>query len=78
MSQSPPRERLRILNDATIDVRPQSDATFMAGLALYEARPDKGYSLTDCVSMLAMREEGMTEVLTHDDHFTQEGFIKLL
>jgi predicted nucleic acid-binding protein len=43
-----------------------------------EARPDKGYSLTDCVSMLVMRQEGITEILTHDIHFTQEGFTKLL
>ncbi len=68
----------RILNDTNIEVRPQSDASFTAGLSLYEARPDKGYSLADCVSMLAMREVGVTEILTHDDHFAQEGFVKLL
>jgi hypothetical protein len=28
--------------------------------------------------MLAMRREGITEVLTDDDHFTQEGFTILL
>jgi len=39
-----------------------------------ESRPDKEYSLTDCLSMLTMRREGMTEVLTNDHHFTQEGF----
>ncbi len=35
---------------------------------------DKHYSLTDCVSMQAMRREGLTDVLTNDHHFTQEGF----
>jgi predicted nucleic acid-binding protein len=45
-----------------------------AALELYEARPDKGYSLTDCVSMCLMRERGMLEVLTKDAHFRQEGF----
>src|SRR5438105_965772 len=45
-----------------------------AALALYEARPDKSYSLTDCRSMLAMRALGLTEALTNDHHFTQEGF----
>jgi uncharacterized protein len=59
-------------------VLPQSSQSFAAGLALYEARPDKGYSLTDCVSMLAMRQERITEILTHDDHFKQEGFAILL
>jgi hypothetical protein len=29
------------------------------------------YSLTDCVSLLAM---GLTEIFTDDHHFTQEGF----
>ena len=56
----------------------QSHPSFLAGLALYEARPDKGYSQTDCISMNVMRQQGITEVLTDDDHFTQEGFTKLL
>ena len=43
-------------------------------LTLYEARPDKEYSLTDCIAMQTMRREGLTEVLTNDHHFTQEGF----
>jgi len=64
--------------DPMIRILPQSHQSFLTGLALYEARPDKGYSLTDCISMLVMRQKGITEILTHDDHFTQEGFIKLL
>lgn len=47
-------------------------------MELYGARLDKGYSLTDCISMYVMREHGLTEVLTHDQHFTQEGFRTLL
>jgi uncharacterized protein len=49
-------------------------AGFLEGLALYRARPDKEYSLTDCISMHVMRREGLTDVLTNDHHFTQEGF----
>jgi predicted nucleic acid-binding protein len=56
----------------------QSHQSFLDGLALYEARLDKEYSLTDCISMNVMRQESISEVLTHDDHFTQEGFTKLL
>ncbi len=67
-----------ILNDPAITVHPQSAQSFLSGLALYEARPDKEYSLTDCISMLVMRHEAITEILTDDDHFTQEGFTKLL
>jgi predicted nucleic acid-binding protein len=67
-----------ILSDPAITVQPQSDQSFLGGLALYEARPDKEYSLADCISMLAMRHEAITDVLTNDDHFTQEGFTILL
>jgi predicted nucleic acid-binding protein len=67
-----------ILTTSSIEVAPQSHETFMGGLDLYKARPDKGYSLTDCISMHAMRARGINEVLTHDDHFRQEGFTLLL
>ena len=67
-----------ILSGANIDVALQSHEGFMAGLTLYKARPDKGYSLTDCISMHTMRERGITDIFTHDDHFRQEGFKLLL
>jgi predicted nucleic acid-binding protein len=35
-------------------------------------------SLSDCISMQAMRQAAITDILTADDHYTQEGFIKLL
>ena len=43
-------------------------------MSLYEQRLDKGYSLTDCISMNVMKQLNITEVLSHDKHFTQEGF----
>lgn len=63
-----------ILQAPTVRVILQSDQSFQAGLALYRARPDKGYSLTDCVSMQTMWRERLTDVLTNDRHFEQEGF----
>jgi predicted nucleic acid-binding protein len=63
-----------LLNDPTMTVMPQSRSSFETALAFYAARPDKHYSHTDCVSMLAMRREGLTEILTNDHYFTQEGF----
>ena len=63
-----------LLIDPGVHVIPQSHASFLAGLELYEARLDKGYSLTDCISMNVMKTEGLTEVLTNDEHFAQEGF----
>lgn len=64
--------------DPAVTVHPSSRQAFLSGLTLYEARPDKGYSLTDCISMKTMRAEGISEILTHDNHFTQEGFAILL
>ena len=67
-----------LLDREDLEVVEQTHATFIAGIELYRARPDKGYSLIDCISMNVMRERGLTEVLTHDHNFTQEGFIVLL
>src|SRR2546428_564818 len=59
-----------ILSDEQVEVLPESRPTFVDGLMLYQSRPDKGYSLTDCIAMNAMTKRGITDVLTHDDHFT--------
>lgn len=67
-----------ILNDSDIEVAVQSHESFLAGLALYERRPDKQYSLTDCISMNVMRRHRITEILSNDRHFAQEGFTPLL
>jgi predicted nucleic acid-binding protein len=63
-----------ILANPLIRVIPQTRASFLAGLDLYIQRPDKRYSLVDCISMQTMRQEGLIEVLTNDRHFEQEGF----
>jgi uncharacterized protein len=68
----------RMIKNPNVTVVPQAHDTFQAGLGLYEQRPDKEYSLTDCISMLTMRRLGIYEVLTHDHHFAQEGFAVLL
>jgi predicted nucleic acid-binding protein len=62
----------------TVRIVLQTTASFEAGFALYRARPDKGYSLTDCISMYTMQSGGITDVLTNDVHFEQEGFRALL
>jgi predicted nucleic acid-binding protein len=67
-----------LLNSPNTEVIPQSRQTFLLGLGLYEARLDKEYSLTDCISMATMRQEGISEILTHDIHFAQEGYTLLL
>jgi uncharacterized protein len=64
--------------DGRIHIDPQSRETFVAGFRFFRARLDKGYSLTDCISMDLMLRMQLTEVLTNDGHFSQEGFSCLL
>ena len=61
-----------------VSVIEQSHASFTEGLELYNNRPDKAYSLVDCISMTICRKSKITEVLTHDHHFRQEGFLLLI
>ncbi len=67
-----------ILVSSDVSVIWQTQELFEVGLNLYKARLDKGYSLTDCVSMVVMQIESIQDALTHDHHFTQEGFTILL
>jgi len=67
-----------IRKDARVVVDEQSRGTFDSGLVLYKDRKDKGYSLVDCVSFLAMTHHGITDALTNDRHFEQERLVALL
>lgn len=49
-----------------------------AGIDLYRLRPDKYWSLTDCISFVVMQKQGITEAPTGDHHFEQAGFVALL
>ena len=68
---------VQIIQDHNIQVIPQTHESFLAGLELFQQRFDKGYSLTDCISMITMKNLNIMEILTHDKHFTQEGFLIL-
>jgi predicted nucleic acid-binding protein len=57
------------------DVRP---SLWDAGLALHASRPDKDWSLTDCISFHVMNERAISQALTYDHHFEQAGFEALL
>jgi predicted nucleic acid-binding protein len=50
-----------------------TDELFDRGVDLYEARPDKRWSLTDCISFVVMRERGISEALTGDHHSSRRG-----
>ena len=67
-----------LVADPRVTIVHQSADLFFAGVDLYRRRLDKGYSLTDCMSMVLCSEQGIAGVLTHDRHFEQEGFAILL
>lgn len=64
--------------DLDIDIVTADEALFEAGMQLYASRPDKDWSLTDCMSFVVMQQQGILEALTGDRHFEQAGFIALL
>ena len=55
-------------------VLPADRRLFNAALDRYSARPDKEFSLVDCMSMVVMEEQDIHHVLTNDHHFAQAGF----
>jgi predicted nucleic acid-binding protein len=68
----------QILEGADITIIWVNAALHESALALLEGRRDKSYSLCDAVSFVIMRRRNLTEALTADRHFEQEGFRWLL
>jgi hypothetical protein len=54
------------------------ESLWQRGWQLFLARPDKNWSLTDCISFVVMRERHVTRAFTSDHHFEQAGFTRLL
>jgi len=65
-------------SSADVEIVLPSSELFREGLERYRERPDKDWSLTDCISCLVMEQRGITEALTADHHFQQAGFSALL
>ncbi len=68
----------RLRANASTEIVPPGAELFERGLDLYARRPDKAWSLTDCISFVVMADRGLTEALTGDHHFEQAGFRALL
>ncbi len=65
-------------HDPKVKIIRASSELFRRGLQLYDARPDKKWSLTDCISFVVMKDEGLSDALTGDEDFEQAGFRALL
>jgi len=83
LASTPRRQAFRsVLDDIEANpadlIVPANTETFEKGVELYHARPDKQWSLTDCISFVVMQDRQINEALTGDRHFEQAGFIALL
>ena len=67
-----------LVNNPDIDTIWVDAGLHHAGMVLLLARQDKTYSLCDAVSFVLMRQRRVSEALTTDRHFVQEGFQRLL
>ena len=67
-----------LLTDGNTQFIPASNSLFRQGLQLYAARPDKSWSMVDCLSIVVMKQRRLTDVLSTDEHFNQAGFRALL
>ena len=64
----------RLLGSPSVELLHVGEDLFRQAFDLLEHRPDKRYSLTDCVSFVVMRERGISVAFAFDKHFKQEGF----
>ena len=65
-------------DDESLKIIPNSKELYNRALELYQSRLDKEWGMTDCISFIAMGDEGITEALTTHTHFQQAGFIALM
>lgn len=68
----------RLQRSQQVDIVFIDPALWNSGWQFFAARPDKEWSLTDCLSMIVCQTQAVTDILTTDHHFKQAGFTNLL
>lgn len=68
----------RFLASAEVELVHLTPQLFDQAFALYKKYHDKEWSLVDCISFVVMREAGVSQALTSDQHFAQAGFQPLM
>lgn len=63
-----------VRSDSMFEIVGYLPAVYQAGFDLFANRPDKAWSLTDCISFQVMSHRSISEALTGDRHFEQAGF----
>lgn len=78
---SSPMERPKFLallstlqSDSSLILVSSSSVLTEKGITLFRDRPEKHWSLTDCISFVVMAEYGINDALTGDHHFHQADF----
>lgn len=64
----------RLLKSPRVQVVHVTEELFRSGWGQFQERPDKGYSLTDCISFVVMERHELREALAFDQHFQQAGY----
>jgi uncharacterized protein len=64
----------RMRHDPRYRIVSYDPKVYDSGFELFEQRPDKEWSLTDCISFIVMEQHKLTDALTADHHFRQAGF----
>jgi len=64
----------RLMNSHSVQVIYVDKGLFDKGWQYFQQHDDKTYSMTDCISFIVMKEQGIEAALSFDKHFTQAGF----
>lgn len=65
----------RLLGSGVVQVLHVDEALFREGLSFLKRHSDKRFSLTDCISFVAMHEQAIQSAFAFDQHFVQAGFL---
>jgi hypothetical protein len=67
-----------LLGSSEVEIIRLTPPLFDRAYALYKQYQDKEWGLLDCVSFVVMRDAGIADALTFDQHFVQAGFQALM
>ena len=64
--------------DPDVEIIPITEDLYRRGLQFFKDRSDKEWGIIDCISFVVMKDQGISNALTADKHFQQNGFKALL
>lgn len=64
----------RLRESRIVEMVPEKNTLFESAWTHLQERPDKRYSLTDCISFAVMERRDIDTALAFDTHFQQAGY----